>query len=156
MSEILKNQKFEINNVLSYREKMLEHKINQRAIMMKNFIKNEGSKCMGSPITATFGINVDNGNRIIDVEILIPVDRKIDHGEEYVLKEQFKLENALMIRHIGNPMLIQESFNELNQYIMDNHLVPITVGYNVTVNSDAGDIENTEIDIYVGISPNVL
>jgi len=33
---------------------------------------------------------------------------------------------------------------------------PITVGYNVTKKMDMLNPENTEIDVYVGISPNIL
>ncbi len=35
-------------------------------------------------------------------------------------------------------------------------LQPITVGYNVTKKADKLNPENTEIDVYVGISPNIL
>ena len=35
-------------------------------------------------------------------------------------------------------------------------LQPITVGYNVTNKTEMLNPENTEIDVYVGISPNIL
>ena len=39
---------------------------------------------------------------------------------------------------------------------MEHNLQPITVGYNVTKKMDMLNPENTEIDVYVGISPNIL
>lgn len=64
---------------------------------------------------------------VMDIELLQPVDRKV-----------------------------QDTCNELNQYMMDNQLMPITAGYNVTRNVDPINIENTEIDVYVGINPNIV
>lgn len=53
-------------------------------------------------------------------------------------------------------MGLQDACNQLNQYIMERRLQPITVGYNVTKKTDMLSPENTEIDVYVGISPNIL
>ena len=62
------------------------------------------------------------------------------------------------MRHAGNPALLQNSADELNAYILANALTPITVGYNVTVKEPASpqDVENMIIDMYVGISLNIL
>lgn len=51
---------------------------------------------------------------------------------------------------------IQGVCNELNSYIVNKHLQPITVGYNVTEKVDPLNLDETEIRIYVGISPNIL
>lgn len=64
--------------------------------------------------------------------------------------------NAVVVKHIGNPNSLQISCEELNQYIINNQLNPITVGYNVTKKVDKINLENTEIDVYVGINPNYL
>ena len=61
-----------------------------------------------------------------------------------------------MMSYKGNPNGLQEACNELNKYIIDNKLQPITVGYNVTKKIDPLDINNAEIDVYVGINPNIL
>ena len=39
---------------------------------------------------------------------------------------------------------------------MEHKLSPVTVGYNVTKNINPVNMEETEIDVYVGISANVL
>ena len=61
-----------------------------------------------------------------------------------------------MTKHVGNPAGVQEAGNQLNQYIVEHELQPIIVGYNVTKKTDMLSPENTEIDVYVGISPNIL
>jgi DNA gyrase inhibitor GyrI len=62
----------------------------------------------------------------------------------------------VVVALVGHPMRLQDACNQLNQYIMERRLQPITVGYNVTKKTDMLSPENTEIDVYVGISPNIL
>ena len=56
----------------------------------------------------------------------------------------------------GHPIGLEDACNQLNQYIIEHNLHPITVGYNVTKNVDIMNLENTEIDVYVGINPNIV
>ena len=64
--------------------------------------------------------------------------------------------NAVLLSYKGNPAGLQNACNELNRYMVDNQLQPITVGYNITKHIDTINVENTEIDVYVGINPNIL
>ncbi|SHI07945.1 hypothetical protein SAMN02745207_04259, partial [Clostridium grantii DSM 8605] len=74
------------------------------------------------------------------------------------LKKEFKLVNALYVRHEGNPILMQNTYNELNQYIQSNNLQPITSAYNVAVNevNDPSKLDEAVIDIYIGVNPNKI
>lgn len=95
---------------------------------------------------------------VMDVEILLPLDREIAPPEGYVWKPRFLLTNAVVVRHIGSPATMQQSANAINAYIMEHHFTPITAGYNVTV-KDAKtpkELDDMVVDIYVGVSPNVL
>ena len=92
----------------------------------------------------------------LDMELICLLDKKIDSSGEYVYKEKIKIINAVMMSYKGNTSGLQEACNELNKYIIDNKLQPITVGYNVTKKIDPLDINNAEIDVYVGINPNIL
>lgn len=53
---------------------------------------------------------------------------------------------------------MQNAANELMAYIKDRGLMPITAGYNVTVQEPTSptDIENLIVDMYVGVSDNIL
>lgn len=51
---------------------------------------------------------------------------------------------------------MQQACDELNMYIALHKLQPITAGYNITKHIDMDDVNQTEIDVYVGINPNVL
>ena len=70
--------------------------------------------------------------------------------------DEIKEESLVLASYKGHPMGLQGACNQLNQYIMEHRLQPITVGYNVTKKTDMLNPENTEIDVYVGISPNIL
>lgn len=119
---------------------------------MENYIQNAGAKRVGNPITVTYAV----GDDTIDIELLIPIDKSINSVDKFVFKNQIKIVNAVVACYKGHPIGLQEACNQLNQYIMEHKLQPITVGYNVTKKTDMLNPENTEIDVYVGISPNIL
>ena len=84
------------------------------------------------------------------LEFLIPVDREFDSNEHYSFKERIKLVNAARLRHYGSFSKIQSSLDELNKYITEKKLTPITAPYIVE-----RDISDNAYDIYIGISENV-
>lgn len=152
MIEILEGQTLEINNLISFRGCVTQTEIESIGKEMETFIEREGACKVGNPVTATYGVNGD----AIDVELLMPVDMCIESIGRFVFKKQIKIVNAVVASYKGHPMGLQNACNELNQYIMEHKLQPITVGYNVTKKTDMLNPENTEIDVYVGISPNIL
>lgn len=152
MLEIKENQELNVANLLSYRGKIRQAELENIGKEMENYIQNAGAKRVGNPITATYAIEGDT----IDIEMLMQIDMSIDSTDKFVFKSQVKIINAVIATYKGHPMGLQDACNQLNQYIMEHKLQPITVGYNVTKKTDMLNPENTEIDVYVGISPNIL
>ena len=152
MVEIKTNQELEVINVLSFRRKVTQSELENIGKDMKSKLAQVGAKPVGNAITATYGAERNS----IDVEILLPIDCNTGNIGNYCFKEKIRIVNAVVASYRGNPMGSQNACNELNQYIMENKLQPITVGYNVTKKVDPLNIDNTEIDVYVGISPNIL
>lgn len=152
MIELLEEQTLELNNLLSFRGCVTQAEMEGIGKEMESFIEQEGACRAGNPVTATYGINGDK----IEIELLMPIDRKIESSDKYLYKEKLKIVNAVVAKYIGHPAGLQGACNELNQYIVKQKLVPVTVGYNVTKKVDAVNLENTEIDVYVGISLNIL
>lgn len=152
MAEILSGQTLELENLMSFRGKITNTELEHIGKDLETKITLAGAKRVGNPITATFGVE---GN-LLDIEILLPIDKKISNIEGYCYKEKLRITNALVAKHKGSPVRLQETCNQLNQYIVEQKFVPITVGYNVTQKVDPVNVENSEIDIYVGISPNIL
>ena len=152
MIEIKMGQTLELDNVLSFRGKLTQSEVEQVGRDMETKISNANAKLIGYPIMATFAAD---GSKL-DMELICLLDKKIDSSGEYVYKEKIKIINAVMMSYKGNTSGLQEACNELNKYIIDNKMQPITVGYNVTKKIDPLDINNAEIDVYVGINPNIL
>lgn len=156
--EILKHQTLEMRNVLSYRSKMTQQELQSKAQEIEKLLSETGAMKVAPTVTTTFSVEQGLTGPVMDIEILLPLDREIDLPTGYTWKPHFLLTNALMIRHIGNPATLQNSANELHAYIVANQMVPISSGYNVTVKEAKMplEIDNMEVDIYIGISPNLL
>lgn len=152
MLEIKENQELNVENVLSYRGKVKQTELKSISNDMETQIQRIGAKRVGDAITATYGIEGDT----IDVEILLPIDKNIGSISNYVFKNKIQIVNAVVASYKGHPTGLQEACNQLSQYIMKHRLQSITTGYNVTKKMDMLNPENTEINIYVGISPNIL
>ena len=152
MLEIKENQELNVANVLSYKGKVKQAELENVGKEMESYIQNVGAKRVGNPIVATYAIE----GATVDIELLMPIDKSIDSTDKFVFKNQIKIVNAVVACYKGHPMGLQEACNQVNQYIVEHKLQPITVGYNVTKKTDMLSPENTEIDVYVGISPNVL
>ena len=152
MTEIKTGQTLELNNVLSYRGKVKQSELEVVGKALEQEAVLAGAKVVGNPVTATYTVEQDE----IDMELLLPIDREIPPTERYVFKKEIRIVNAVMAAYKGHPMGLQDACNQLNQYIVEHGLQPITVGYNVTKKTDMLCLENTEVDVYVGISPNIL
>lgn len=152
MAQIELNQNLEVDNLFCFRGKISQTEVESIAKELEHAIVAAGAEKAGNAITATFSVE----GTVMDLEIMIPVDKKIADTGQFYYKEKLKIGNALMAKHVGNPVRLQDTCNDLNQYIMDHQLMPITVGYNVTKNVDVSNVNNTEIEIYVGINPNIL
>lgn len=152
MIEIKTGQEIELNNVISFRGKILQGEIDKIGMDMEMKLCEVGAKRNGYPITATYGVD----GTTLDIELLLPIDKNTGNIGNYVFKKKFKIVNAIVLSYIGNPNGLHNACNELNKYIVENNLQPITVGYNVTKKVDTLNIDNTEIDVYVGINPNIL
>lgn len=152
MLDIKENQELNVANILSFKGRIKQTDFETIGTEMEVYIHNSGANRTGNPITATYGIE----NHAIEVELLMPIDKSIASTDRFVFKNQIKIVNAVAACYKGNPMGLQEACNQLNRYITEHGLQPITVGYNVTKKTDILNPDNTEIDVYVGISPNIL
>lgn len=158
MMAVLEHMTFEMHNVLSYRGKMTQQELVEKSQEMDGIIQKSGSEKNGCAVTTTFSVEQGPNGPVLDMEMLVPLDREIPVPQGYVWKPDFLLSNALMVKHLGNPAGLQESIQELNRFISEHGLVPISTGYNVTVREAKTpmELDDVEVDIYVSVSPNKL
>ena len=152
------NQIYEMSNVISYRAKMTQQEMNDTMNCLGTFIKDNGLTKSGCVTTTTFSVENVSGVQLMDIEILCPVDKACDVPQGFAFKPEFRLNNAAKITHKGSPANMQESVNELIGYLNQNKLTPITSLYNVTVNEpkSPADIDSMVVDMYIGVSNNIL
>lgn len=155
--QIESEKSIKYENVISLRKKIIESEIKMLVGKFISDLQQTEAKKNGPMITATFGMEEINGEKILDMELLIPVDRKVELPKEYVFKPIFHIVNAIYTRYIGNPYEIQNTYVELAEFIQDNKFQQITVAYNFNINDESAVHGLTPIiDIYIGINPSVL
>ncbi|MBM7615048.1 DUF5085 family protein [Alkaliphilus hydrothermalis] len=130
MINIETGKELKLENVLSLRKKMTEMDVHQEMVKIGKFIEDNGIVKTGPVITATFTVEQANGQQLLDMEILVPINKKIGNIGGYKTKDIFHLVNAIYARHHGNPNLLQNVYQEMIGYMQRNNLQQITPGYN--------------------------
>jgi effector-binding domain-containing protein len=158
MSDIRENQELRMTNVLSYRKRAAAAAFQTELARIGKFAEDGGFNKTGPTVTATFAAEVENGAQVLDMEVLIPLDKPFTPPEGCACKPEFLLTNAVVIRHTGNPAGLQDTVNTLMAHIQERGLTPITPAYNVTVKEARTPLEVDDmiVDVYIGISPNIL
>lgn len=155
--QIETNKRIRFENLASFRKKMKQSEIQLEVAKFVQFLKQSEAKKNGPMISATFGAEIIDGEQILDMEFLVPLDRKIVLHPEYRFKLILHLVHAIYTRYIGNPLHIDRTYNDLINYMQQNQLQQITVAYNVNVNDErVGQSEEPIIDIYIGVNPSLL
>ena len=152
--EILTGQRINIENLISIRIKDKQENIPSHLTKVAEFAKEKGLQRRGVPISTTYAANPET--KEVAMEIYFPVDRPVEPEGEVLFKPRLLLENCITVTHKGNPQNLQETYNALNKYIMENSLVPISPPFNVSVMEDPNNPDAYEMDIYISISPNIV
>lgn len=152
---IIEKKELHLHNLISIRRRMNQKELAEEVQNMKAMITDSGVTA-GDLVTATFAAeNNEKGEVIMDVEILCPVEKEISVMQPYVLKKELYITNALMSEFSGPASGISSVYNEINKYIMEHMLQPVTAAY--TVNKGiANEGNKADIAVYVGINPNIL
>ena len=150
-------QELYLNNLLSFRKQLTQAEMQKEMNDIESFIKENGLTVVGPKISTTYSVT-QAMTPTIDIEILIPVDKKITETDRYKLKKEFKLTNCLKTSHKGNPMTFQNTIMELQKYIEENKLIPISSLYTVTIRDakTQEELDNFHSDAYISINPNIL
>ena len=97
-----------------------------------------------------------SGMEMSDIEFLIPVNKKISESFAFKFKPVFKLVNAVKIRHEGSMKQIERAEHTLDEYITQNAMQPVTPVYYLFIQCTEYNNEDNIVDLYKGISENIL
>ncbi len=158
MTNVETGKELKLSNVLSLRKKLSQQDISFEMIEIGKFLMERNITKTGPIVTVTYAIENQNGQPILDMEMLVPIDRNVDLPDKYKFKPLIHLVNAVYARHQGNPSTLQNTYNDIMAYIQNNRLHQITSAYNVQVNdmTPGRAPEDLIIDVYIGINPSVL
>jgi effector-binding domain-containing protein len=147
-----------MKNVLAIRKKMGQQEIQQTLVGMGNIIKDLGANKSGTVVTTTYAVEQAVTGPMLDMEILVPLNKEVTVSEPYIFKPLFHLKYAVYARHEGNPQLLQNTLDQMMAYIQENKLTQITSVYSVNINElKQGDSINGMVtDLYIGVNPSVL
>lgn len=156
--DIKENQELIMKNVLSFRGKVTQYQMQQEIVKIGQTLQSLGVQKNGPIATATYTVEQIADEQVMDIEILVPLDRVVELPGEYHLKPLIKIVNALTIRHEGHPSRLEDTINKLNTYILKNKKQIITATYNVTVKNAVrqNELDKMIIDVYVGCNPCIM
>ena len=159
--EITEDLNLQMKNVLSYRGKVDQKTLEEKRKEIEALIKEFGARAIHPAVTTSFGAEQTDKGPIMDMEILVPLDKDVSHEvlkknlPGYRFKPLFLLTNAVRIHHTGETSTIENSIKELYYHLKVRNMRPITTLYNITIN-DPDNPDDLVIDLMVGCDPNVL
>ncbi|MBQ7783102.1 MAG: hypothetical protein IJ368_03955 [Oscillospiraceae bacterium] len=153
MNTIIRNQMQLMNNLLSYRTRVEAFRLADLIRFVSENIDAMDFVQSGDIVFSILEEINEPNNSILDVELLIPVDRQFKSNVHYVFKPVFKLENAVMLKYCGKFSEVTSAAGVLLEYLMKNHMQMITKVYYVvrTLQDDTG-----VVDIMAGVNGNYV
>lgn len=153
IGEIEKNQSLFLKNVLQVRKKVAQNNSFLISNEIDNFIEKNGAKKDGNTITITHNVTIENGEQVFDLEMMIPLNKKIEPFQEYNFLPEFSLNNALKVRIEGNPQQMQSAVQRMSEYVKNENLNVTTPLYVVTIKEAKtnADIDDMITELYIGV-----
>ena len=151
--EVIENQYISVKNVLSYLTRVGSKSLGDLICHIHRSAEVLDLKVEGKIMFSVIGTHSITEDIVMDIEVLVPVDMAFESTSKYVYKPEFKLENALSIKHYGNYSDLLKTHKKLNDYLLEKELKAITNTYFVI---DKNCDNNNIVSLYVGISGNIL
>ena len=153
LSEILEKKGFEINNLFCFEGFLTYQEFQKKVIEMNKELQKNNSEITDNFVFSMDDYHIEDGVEKIKFGIYFPVAKKFQAYEDHGFRECLKVENAVMLRHTGNPNAINTRIDEIMMYIQDKGYQRKTPIYIVTVKDVKStlDFENMITEIYVGI-----
>ena len=94
--EIVRNKEYSVKNVLTFRGNVRQESINNIIAKAGEVIKKANIEINGPVITAIHAIENDKNNQLFDFELIVPISGVMSSVEDYIFKDSFMIENAVM------------------------------------------------------------
>lgn len=153
IGNVEEKQSLVLQNVIFFRKKLDQQASINISKEIDEILAKNNAKKNGSTITITHNVMVENGQQVIDLEMMIPLDKEISAPNGFEFLPEFVLNDAFKVRIEGNPQQMQSAVETLAEYIKSKNLQPNTPLYVVTVKEAKTqlDIDSMIIDLYTGV-----
>lgn len=152
--QIETGQSIKFDHVASFRKKIKQSEVDNELGKFVAILQGSGARRNGPMISATFGVENDQEEPILDIEFMFPIDRPIDLPEPYKFKPVFQLVDAIYTRYAGNPQGLDRVFMELMNYINQNQLIQVSAGYKISTQPPTGS--EACFDVYIAVNQSIL
>lgn len=144
------NEKLDVKNLLSFRGDMTPEQSTLVEKDMLHFLTYRMVNVAGDTIITTYSVKEIDGEILYDMEVLIPVNKKIDCKDTpYKFINELTIPLAVKYEHKGDFDKLDDSFEILRSELAKSEFAPVTSAYNIYVKNEEGNVD--EIDIFVGI-----
>lgn len=149
---IITEQWFEQRDLLSYKTRVERDRLPDLIAYVQKNIDSVGLCAVGDIIFSVEEEVSEPDISIVNVELLVPVNKNFRSSSRYVFKPVFRLENAVLVKYCGQFDKLYDAHRKLSEYLVCNRMQPITKIYHVLRSLRE---DNGVIDMFVGVNGNV-
>lgn len=150
--QIIENQTLIFHDLLSYRTRVSLGELPEMIKYITDNLDALNITAVNRIIFTLTGDSDKDGRR--DAEILIPIGKELESCSEFSFKPEFRLINAISVRHEGSSALAEATARRLAEHIDFKGYTAITRPYYRVIRMDPD--HDCIFDIYVGIEYNIL
>ncbi len=151
---VLEKQCLSLENVLVYRGELTPQSSIELLNKLDLVLQQNGAQKSGGTITVTHDVRVENGQQVINLEMLIPLDKAIVPTDGFSFLPIYMVKNALKVSVIGNPQQLEAAMQKIAEHMNENSLTPNTPPYIHTLKEEKNALEFEDMitEIYVGVN----
>ncbi|MBL1230993.1 hypothetical protein IW492_17350 [Enterococcus sp. BWB1-3] len=155
MKDISTIRNYELGFCLKIRKSLLQQEIPLLINELETCIIGNNLTKRGNTISGIHEKSSDYNAGKVDIEIIQPVlfQENIALSASIEIIENWYLKSSLHYTHTGNPQNLQNSANNLKNYILENGLNPITPIFNLplVIPTSLKDIDTSVYELIIGI-----
>lgn len=147
-------EKLIIENVLYGRVKGNIDEIKSFHKRLVKIINDNGAKNINGSIKRIIYSDIINDEHIVDLEIWVPLNKKIESTDEFSFLDKFELYNFILVEYKGSPEKSGDVSKQIQEYIEKEGLTPLPPAYNhsMHVASESTKQEDMFFRIYLKVS----
>ncbi len=148
-------RELKFKKVLTVSKRIAPEEIPAELRNVERFMEEMNLKKKGPLITAVAELDFENGSQHIELEIVIPVDRRFAPRQGYEFRDVFHVKRAVRLRFRDKPERLQSAYQAIRVRLRGKDLRPVGSFYNVYIDemTQGRLTEMAAIDVYLEVRP---